>query len=111
MAARQGFAKAQYSLGKAYRDGAGVEKSEEMAAAWFMKAAERGHLRAQRQVAFRLNQGKGLPRDDAAALKWALIAANRGVGDAAKLVAQLNQRLTVEQITMAEQEAAAFRPE
>lgn len=47
-AANQGYAPAQYMLGKCYDVGNGVRRSGEEAAKWYQKAAEQGHAKAQK---------------------------------------------------------------
>ena len=46
MQAEQGLAEAQYSLGKMYHQGEGVQQDFKQAAAWCQRAAEQGHTRA-----------------------------------------------------------------
>ena len=46
LAAEQGYAMAQNSLGALYSDGQGVELCLETAADWYLKAAEQGHHQA-----------------------------------------------------------------
>ena len=69
----------QYALGKAYRDGHGVEQDALMAAALFQKAAARGNDSAAYALAkLLLNGGDGLRRDIPAAVEWLKQSAEAG---------------------------------
>jgi hypothetical protein len=46
-AAEQGFAEAQFKLGKCYSTGEGVPIDSGQALIWFRKAADQGHVRAK----------------------------------------------------------------
>lgn len=46
-AAEQGYAEAQYHLGKMYIFGWGVKQSQKKANDWFRKAADQGYEKAQ----------------------------------------------------------------
>jgi TPR repeat protein len=46
MAARQGHAIAQFTLGVMYRNGRGVSQDNTEAAKWYQKAADQGVVRA-----------------------------------------------------------------
>lgn len=50
--ARHGDAEAQFSLGWMYANGRGVERSDELASAFFQLAAKRGHEQAQKMLRF-----------------------------------------------------------
>jgi adenylate cyclase len=77
-AANLGFAKAQYALGKAYRDGAGVTPDPAAAAHWFERAAEQGHAPAQRNIGLRYASGAGVARDPMRAAMWLTLAEQQG---------------------------------
>lgn len=49
-AARRGHAQAQYQLGWLYANGRGLERDEDLAAAWFRKAAKKGDQHAKRML-------------------------------------------------------------
>jgi len=51
LAAEQGSAIAQYTLGTAYRRGFGVLKNQKTAVKWWRLAAKQGHARAQKNLA------------------------------------------------------------
>ena len=77
-AANLGFAKAQYALGKAYRDGVGVTPDPAAAAHWFERAAEQGHAPAQRNIGLRYASGAGVARDPMRAAVWLTLAEQQG---------------------------------
>jgi TPR repeat protein len=58
MAAKQGYAKAQFNLGLLYESGEGVPEDAAEAFKWFCMAAEQGHVRAQEKCDELLNTGK-----------------------------------------------------
>jgi adenylate cyclase len=72
--AHSGIAQAQYQLAKVYRDGAGVERSVEVALRWLRAAADQGDARAQRNLGLRYARGNGVPQDDREALFWLSLA-------------------------------------
>lgn len=47
VAAQQGNARAEYSLGYMYQHGEGVEADIDIAKSWYKKAAEQGHTKAK----------------------------------------------------------------
>jgi adenylate cyclase len=77
-AANLGFAKSQYALGKAYRDGLGVTPDPAAAAHWFERAAEQGYAPAQRNLGLRYASGTGVPRDPVGAAVWLTLAEQQG---------------------------------
>ena len=76
-AAEGGDVEAQFNLGKMYRDGQGVEQSNEEAAKWFRKAAEQGDLEAQVELAERYFVLDNLEEAE----KWFVKAAEQGDAD------------------------------
>jgi TPR repeat protein len=76
--ADKGDAGAQYKLGLAYADGAGVDKDPAIAAQWFRKAALQGNAPAQSNLGFLYQQGQGVQRDPAESAVWFRKAAERG---------------------------------
>jgi TPR repeat protein len=65
---------AQYQLGRAYLDGAGVVKDPEEAVRWFETAAQQGQYRAQALLGTMLVEGRSVPRDLAHGLSWLALA-------------------------------------
>ncbi|HKF21685.1 MAG TPA: tetratricopeptide repeat protein [Candidatus Angelobacter sp.] len=81
-AANQGYAPAQYELGRIYLYGRGVPADYAKALLWEQKAAEQGDARAQRDLAFMYERGFGVPADPARAAEWNRKAAAQGQTDA-----------------------------
>ena len=75
----QGLARSQYTLGKAYAYGLGVDKDEHEAATWFFKAGRQGYARAQYNLGKMYRDGRGeLPKSLTEAAKWFELAARQG---------------------------------
>jgi adenylate cyclase len=77
-AAERGMAKAQYALGKAYRDGTGVKRDAASAARWFERAARQGYAPAQRNVGLRYAHGDGVEPSPSEAVFWLTLAIEQG---------------------------------
>lgn len=78
MAAEQGFAPAQYSLGVMYDKGRGVAQDDAEASRWYRMAAEQGDVDAQTDLGIMYLHGRGVPKDDGEAASWFRKAAERG---------------------------------
>ena len=76
--AKLGFAKSQYALGKAYRDGLVASPDPAAAAHWFEQAAEQGYAPAQRNIGLHYASGRGVPRDSMRAAVWLTLAEQQG---------------------------------
>src|SRR5262245_2221402 len=81
-AANQGYAPAQYELGRIYLYGRGVPADYNKALMWERKAAEQGGPRAQRDLAFMYERGFGVQADPAQAAEWNRKAAVQGNAEA-----------------------------
>jgi TPR repeat protein/Flp pilus assembly protein TadD len=77
--AQAGEAAAQYAVGDAYFDGAGVPKDLSEAMAWYRKAAMQGDRDAQYQLGRMYRYGEGTGVDNAQALAWYVKAAEQGL--------------------------------
>lgn len=108
--ASEGNAYAQYTLGKAYRDGLVGHRSTEEAVRWFSAAASQGYSPAQRNLGERLARGDGVARDEVLALHWLTLAARDGLAAAEEVRIELMQRMSVKDITAAERRARSWRP-
>lgn len=78
VAAAQGNAKAQFSLGEMYDNGQDVDQSYSEAIKWYRRAAEQGNAKAQYIVGWRYSIGNGVKKDEAEAVKWYRLAAAQG---------------------------------
>jgi hypothetical protein len=81
-AANQGYAPAEYELGRIYLYGRGVNIDYAEALVWERKAAEKGDPRAQRDLAFMYERGFGLAANPAKAAEWNQKAAAQGNAEA-----------------------------
>ena len=77
-AATQGFAPAEYELGRIYLYGRGVPANYALALLWEQKAADQGDARAQRDLAFMYERGFGVEPDLTQAAAWNRKAAAQG---------------------------------
>lgn len=81
--AEQGFAKAQFKLGRYYHKGEGVPQNYEKAILWYTKAAEQGYGRAQNNLGILLySQCLGVPQNYEKAVEWLSKAAEQGIAPA-----------------------------
>ena len=92
-ASELGDAEAQYSLGEMYSNGHGVSKDNKEAAQWFGKSAEQNYGPAQMSLATHYLNGLGVEQDLGEAQKLLQRAQASGVNGAAKLLAEVNQRI------------------
>ena len=81
-AANQGYAPAEYELGRIYLYGRGIPVDYAQALIWERKAAEQGDPRAQRDLAFMYERGFGVAADPAQAAEWNRKAAMQGNAEA-----------------------------
>ncbi|QEX16917.1 hypothetical protein FRZ44_22120 [Hypericibacter terrae] len=107
--AHSGIAQAQYQLAKAYRDGAGVKQSVEMALRWLRAAADQGDARAQRNLGLRYVRGNGVPQDDREALFW-LSLAQLHLDTVADDRAAVQYRLSSPDVEAVQARVAAWKP-
>ena len=68
--ARQGDARAQYSLARMYADGIGMAEDDEAALYWFRAAARQGSVEAQSELALMFSLGRGVRQDHTLAAYW-----------------------------------------
>lgn len=78
VAANQGIADAQASLGLLYWEGKGVDRSEIKAADWFMEAARRGNNVGIYNIGYCYYLGKGVPQNKEKGREYFRIAAAHG---------------------------------
>lgn len=81
-AANQGYAPAEYEVGRIYLYGRGIPIDYAQALVWERKAAEQGDPRAQRDLAFMYERGFGVAADPAKAAEWNQKAATQGNAEA-----------------------------
>jgi TPR repeat protein len=78
IAAEQGHAFGQTSLGFMLEKGEGVARNDAQAAQWYRRAAEQGDVLAQTRLGILLEEGRGVARNDAQAAQWYRRAAEQG---------------------------------
>ncbi|KAF9096759.1 hypothetical protein BGX29_008448, partial [Mortierella sp. GBA35] len=78
LAASQGDRDAQVTLGNKHRNGDSVEKDNEAAHYWCLKAANNGDPSAQNIIGDIYRLGQGVPQDLSTAMDWYLKAAEQG---------------------------------
>jgi len=81
LAADQGQAGAQNSLGFMYANGQGVPQDYAEAVRWYQLAAEQGQASAQYNLGVNYATGRGVPQDYVQAHMWANLAASRSTGE------------------------------
>ena len=101
-AAEQGFAKAQYNLAVCLETGFGVSQDPFAAVKWYHKAAEQGLAAAQRNLGVCYEKGLGVDRNIVEAYKWLSQAAAQGNTAAKQRRADLERKMTTEQIAAAQ---------
>ncbi|HIF10918.1 MAG TPA: hypothetical protein EYQ81_14500 [Sneathiellales bacterium] len=82
LAAKQGNADAQNSLGTIYQYGRGVTQNYATAQKWYRIAEKQGHSYAQFNLGLMYEHGHGARQNYKTAVKWFRLAAEQGVADA-----------------------------
>ena len=80
-AAKDGDADAIYMVGLYLQRGYVVDKDEDAASQWYLRAAEIGEAKAQRKLAMRYFRGTGVSQNSVEALKWCDLALKNPNGD------------------------------
>ena len=80
--AHQGNSESQYQLGLMYELGAGVEKSEILAFAWYQQSANQNHAKAQYNLGIFYALAKGVEKDIRQAKYWIKKAHDNGYSGA-----------------------------
>ncbi len=76
--AEKGDAAAQYEVARRYASGMGVERDDELARQWFLKAAERDYGKAYVSLGSIYSHGFGVKQDWAESIRWFRKAALQG---------------------------------
>jgi len=101
-AADQGDADAQNNLGTAYHNGMGVKKDAVEAVRWWQKAAEQGGIDVELSLGAAFYNGDGVPKDPVLAYMWFSLASAQDKQAAAKLLDQVEETMTQQQIVKAQ---------
>jgi TPR repeat protein len=107
-AAEQGVARAQYNLGMFHEYGYGVAQDYEEAVKWYRKAAEQGNARAENSLGSCYARGQGVARDLVEAYKWLSLAATQGDQTARQGLAEIERKMTPDQIAEAQRLPASL---
>ena len=114
LAAEQGDAVAQVTLGVMYGSGEGVPQDETEAVRWYRLAADQGDADAQYNLGVVYAFGAGVSQDDVAAHMWFNLAGARSSGEERDTIVELRdavaERMTSEQITEAQRRAREWNP-
>ncbi len=81
-AAEAGDAEAQFRLGRAYEDGDGAPKNDDLAAKWYRKATDKGSAAAQTSLGVLYLTGRGVDKNKEEAVRWYRKAAKQGYASA-----------------------------
>jgi len=101
-AARSGNADAEELIGVMYAMGLGVERDDERAFEWYLRASMKGHPGAQSGVGWYYEVGRGLPAIDLVrAYMWYTLSAIGGDPDAAISLEEVVKKMTQEEINRA----------
>ncbi len=88
----------EYWMGIAYANGIKVAQSKDIAASYFLKAAEIGHGPSQRNLGIMLGLGDGIPKDKTEAFAWLQIASINKDNIAKEALKDLKKNLSQEEI-------------
>ena len=114
--ADEGNARAQFSLGRMYYIGQGVQRDNAQADAWFRKAADQGFAYAQFDLGVAYEDGGlGVPQDYALALMWFNLASSPATNADLRQMAVQNRdqvaaKMTPDQIAEAQRMASEWKP-
>ena len=109
-AANLGFAKEQYLLGRAYRDGIGATADPAAAAYWFERSAEQGYAAAQRNIGLCYASGDGVARDPMRAAVWLTLAEQQGTTGGEAALRELRAELDDAQALDVEERVRVWQP-
>jgi uncharacterized protein len=76
-AARTGNPVAQYSVGRAFQKGKGIEQDYAKAVLWYRKSANQGHVKSQYRLGVAYRNGRGVQRDYMRSATWFRKAADQ----------------------------------
>jgi len=101
-AARSGNAEAEELIGVLYALGLGVERDDERAFEWYLRASMKGHPGAQSGVGWYYEVGRGMPAPDLVrAYMWYTLSAIGGDPDAAISLEEVVKKMTRDEIDRA----------
>lgn len=101
--AERGVPEAQYTLGRMYAQGQGVERDAAEAAKWYRKAAEQGLTEARYRLGVAYGDGEGVPQDYVRAYKWVSLASEGGDPQAQAAQRSYEELMSEQQLQQARQ--------
>jgi TPR repeat protein len=110
LAANQGLADAQFTLGFMYAHGQGVSQDYAEAVKWYQLAADQGYTLSQANLGNAYVRGQGAPRDFVRAYMWFSLSARKDNQGAAKNCDLIAPRMTPAQIAEAQKLAREWKP-
>lgn len=109
--ARSGNADAEELIGVMYALGLGVERDDERAFDWYLRASLKGHPGAQSGLGWYYEVGRGLPAPDLVrAYLWYALSAIGGDVDAPDSLEEITPRMSAEEIARAQTLIDDYRP-
>jgi hypothetical protein len=109
-AASLGFAKEQYVLGRAFRDGIAAAPDPAAAAHWFERSAEQGYAPAQRNIGLCYARGDGVARDPVRAAVWLTLAEQQGTTGGEAVLRELLAELDDSHAHAVEERVRVWQP-
>ena len=76
---------------------------------WFQKAAEQGPAEAQFNLGQMYHKGEGVSQDEVESYAWYLLAKVNGNRESSKVIPNVEERLTLEEIHTGQARAAELR--
>lgn len=109
-AARSGNADAEELIGIMYAMGLGVERDDERAFEWYLRASMKAHPGAQSGVGWYYEIGRGLPAPDIVrAYLWYTLSSIGGDPDAKISLEEIIKRMTPDQIARGKRLVSDYR--
>src|SRR5208337_2265708 len=112
--AERGVPIAETYIGYMYQNGLGVPRDYVVAANWLNQAAQKGEPTAQFLLGLLFDKGYGVPQDWVQAEVWLNLAASQARGKEREYWARVRdavaQKLTLDQLSEAQQRAFAWAP-
>jgi len=102
-AAELGDRDSMYGLGGSFEYGVGVSVDINDAISWYREAAQIGHVAAQLELAFIYSERDDIPKDYICSYAYAFAAVENGSKEAPGLKAELEEKITADQVVKARQ--------
>ena len=109
LAADQGAAIAELSIGLMYSEGRGVPQNESEAVKWWRKVAEQGYAQAQYNLGLMYDKGRGVQQNFVQAALWYSLAEKQGNQDATRNLGLVIPNLTNAQLVEAHRLVSAWK--